>query len=235
MKQFDKLKNFLKPTNCRKRGIHKTKRTLKMNIKEFFYPSIGFRAWFRYMTLSLTRKPATSHQIALGVAIGVFITFIPLIGFHCILAACISYLLSANIVSALIGTLIGNPWTFPFIWAWTLKLGNFILYQKGIPPEHMHLITKLHNIMHLSLHEIVDLALQVIYPMTIGGVPTGLLFALAFYFIVKYNVDKYRLLRKKILEKKRAEIRAQRIEKIKHTFSISSNKEQSKSKKRRKK
>ena len=30
--------------------------------------------------------------------------------------------------AALIGTLFGNPWTFPFIWYFTFEIGQFINY-----------------------------------------------------------------------------------------------------------
>lgn len=232
MKQIlQNVKNLFEIKKNRKRGIHKNKRTLKMNIKEFFYPSIGIKAWIKYMRISLSRKPATSHQIALGFAAGVFISFTPFVGFHCILAALIAYLLSANIVSSLLGTLIGNPWTFPIIWAWTLKFGNYILYQKEIPPENLHLMTKIHDLLHLSILELIDVILKIIYPMIIGGIPTGLLFGLLFYFIVKYNIDKCRDIRQKILEKKRAELKAKRIQKIKDTFSLKDSEKKSKKKK----
>jgi uncharacterized protein (DUF2062 family) len=35
-----------------------------------------------------------------------------------------AYVLAGNMVAAALGTAFGNPMSFPFIWALTLKLGN---------------------------------------------------------------------------------------------------------------
>ena len=47
----------------------------------------------------------------------------------------IAYIVRANIVAAAIGTVAGNPWTFPFIWLWTYWLGRKILGGWGNPVD----------------------------------------------------------------------------------------------------
>jgi hypothetical protein len=35
---------------------------------------------------------------------------------HFVLSALLAYIARANIIASAIGTVVGNPWTFPFIW-----------------------------------------------------------------------------------------------------------------------
>lgn len=223
-----KIKKYFYLNKNRKRGVHKTKRSLKMNIKEFFYPSIGFKAWVRYIFLSLNRKQASSHSLALGLALGVFVSFTPFLGFHSVLAMLLAYFLSASLISSVVGTLIGNPWTFPLIWHWSLKIGNLILYQQHPPSMKLHGGIKL----YISSENFMHYWENYIYPMTIGGIPLGLITAIFIYFILKYQIDKYRAIRKAILAKRKAEIRAKKIKALKQTFSLGGKKYKKRRKKR---
>jgi len=213
------MKSFFKLNQKRKRGIHRTKRSLKMNVKEFFYPSIGVRAWVKYIFLALNRKPLSSHKIALGFAVGVFVSFTPYLGLHGLLAILISSVLSASIFAALMGTLIGNPWTFPLFFRWSSKLGHLILYQECVP---IKLNANLEGGLkaYFSFENMLHYWKDILYPMTIGGIPLGIAFGFVFYFIIKCHIDKYRAIRVARMEKARAKIRAQRIQKIKNTFKI---------------
>ena len=66
--------------------------------------------------IRLKRLQGTPYSIATGFACGVAISFTPFIGFHMILAALTAWLIRGNIIASAIGTIVGNPWTFPFIW-----------------------------------------------------------------------------------------------------------------------
>jgi uncharacterized protein (DUF2062 family) len=58
---------------------------------------------------------------------------------------------------------VGNPWTFPFIWAWTYGLGwQLIGAQNG------HQLSD-----ELTLQYIFENTLNVLWPMTVGAVPTA--------------------------------------------------------------
>ena len=66
--------------------------------------------------------------MSLGLATGVAISFTPFIGLHALLAMFISWVIGGSMAAALIGTLFGNPWTFPFIWYLTYEIGQIINY-----------------------------------------------------------------------------------------------------------
>lgn len=66
------------------------------------------------------------EALAKGVAVGMFIGMLPLIGLQILTSAIICYFLRANIAAAALATLVSNPFTAPgLIWA-QLELGHWI-------------------------------------------------------------------------------------------------------------
>lgn len=198
----------------RKRGIHKTKRDTQLKIAEWIYPSIGVKAWLKFISLKLKRKPISSHKIALGFAFGAFVSFTPFMGLHGFVAIVLAYIFGASITSAILGTVVGNPWTFPLIWVWTLNLGNFILYGKSATHTASNVTVKfnLDNITSDFSHFWETLLM----PMTIGGIPTGIIAALVCYLILRYQIDKFRDIRKNMLKKRKEEIKHKKIQALKN-------------------
>ena len=66
-------------------------------------------------------------------ATGAAVSFTPLLGTHFIQSGAISYLFGFNFIASLIGTFVGNPWTFPFIWWASMTFGSFVLGVFGLP------------------------------------------------------------------------------------------------------
>ena len=106
--------------------------TLTETAQQVFWPSMGWRRAFIYIKHRLIRLSDSSHNIGLGIAIGMGVSFTPLLGTHFIQAGIIAWLLRANIFSAMIGTFIGNPWTFPFFWWAGFSTGAHLFSFFGI-------------------------------------------------------------------------------------------------------
>lgn len=157
------------------------------------WPRAGFRRTARYVAHRLARLPGTPHRIAAGFAAGAAVSFTPLIGFHFIGAALLALLLRGNLLASAIGTAVGNPWTFPFIWAWTYGLGRWIL-------GHTRGMTTLPA--HLSLIHIFDNFWSIFLPMLVGGIPTAILAWLIFYFPIRNLVKGYQSARRRRLAKR---------------------------------
>ena len=88
------------------------------------------RSWARsglYVSKRISRLTGSPHTIAAGVAAGVFASFTPFMGFHFLLAFALAYVLAGNMIAAALGTFVGNPLTFPFIWASTFSFGRTLL------------------------------------------------------------------------------------------------------------
>ena len=110
-------------------------RSVLQNIRELFWPSMGWMRACRYTKHRIVRLSDSSQKIALGLAIGAAISFTPLVGTHFIQAGFIAYMIRANFLAALIGTFAGNPWTFPFMWWSAMSFGSFLFHLMGLPAE----------------------------------------------------------------------------------------------------
>lgn len=161
-------------------------------VRAFLWPRTGWRRSIRYILKRILRLGGTPHAIALGVAAGVFISFTPFVGLHFMLGFVVAWLTGGNLVASAFGTFIGNPLTFPFIWASTFEIGNWMLGRAAHVPFTFDATTSLFN-------ESLDALWPLIMPMTVAGVPMGILFAIAFYFPVRAMVDRYQSRRRTFL------------------------------------
>lgn len=91
----------------------------------------------RYLLLRLLRIQDTTHKIALGLSMGVAISFIPVPGTHIVQAALFTWLLRGNVVASFIGTLAGNPLTLPLMWLAAYKVGAWFYAVIGLPIDQM--------------------------------------------------------------------------------------------------
>ena len=106
----------------------KKKKKLITSIYNFIKIFFAFSRTKKYISLSIKRIKGTPQALSLGLATGIAISFTPFIGLHALLAIFISWVIGGSMAAALIGTLFGNPWTFPFIWYFTFEIGQFINY-----------------------------------------------------------------------------------------------------------
>ncbi len=139
----------------------------------------------RYLWRRLLRMRGTPHAIALGFSVGAFVSFTPFVGFHFLIAAMISWVVGGNILASALGTFVGNPFTFPFIWWAVYQTGALMTGGGGLadlPPD-------------LTLPAFWDYAKgnlwHVFLPMLIGSLPIGLASAPFFYIPVYSAVGAY--------------------------------------------
>ena len=104
----------------------KRKRNLMFTTIVFFKSFFIFSRTKKYISVSLKRIKGSPQELSLGLATGLAVSFTPFIGLHALLAIFVSWIIGGSMAAALIGTLFGNPWTFPFIWYLTYEIGYFI-------------------------------------------------------------------------------------------------------------
>lgn len=109
--------------------------TISQKTRELIWPSMGWRRTAKYFKHRTIRIADTPRNVALGLAIGAGVSFSPIMMTHFIQGAILAYILRANIPAALIGTIVGNPWTFPFIWWASITLGSALFGAFGLPAE----------------------------------------------------------------------------------------------------
>jgi len=160
----------------------------------FIWPQRSFTRSMRYFAMRVLRLKATPHAIAAGVAAGVFASWTPLIGFHFILSFALAYVVAGNMIAAGLGTAVGNPLTFPFIWGSTYKLGHIIL-DRGDDVGGVHI--DLADL--LSRAEFGHLWEPVVKPMLVGCLPPGLISAAVFYALTYFSVRAFQTRRQRAM------------------------------------
>lgn len=164
----------------------RSKRQVHHHLREAVWPTIGWRRSVDYIKHRVGRLPGTPYSIAAGFAWGAAVSCTPFMGLHIIASAIGAWITRSSVLAAALGTLVGNPWTFPLIWAWIYALGVWIL---GRDPIEL-------NYENLNLTYLYDHFWAIFVPMMVGGVPTALVVWAAFFFPLRAMVSKYQLIRR---------------------------------------
>jgi uncharacterized protein len=148
------------------------------------WPRVSWSRSTLYYVKRILRLTGTPYAIAMGAAVGAAISFTPFLGFHFVLTFLIAWPLRGNLLAGAIGTFIGNPLTFPLIWASTYQIGHMLLHQ-----ESRHVPMRLGEDL---LHKSWDQLWPILYPMTVGSIPLGIASGGIVYLIVYKAVSAYR-------------------------------------------
>ncbi len=122
----------------------------------------------------LNSLKGTPKSISKGFATGVAMSFTPFVGFHIVLSLFVTKITKQNGIAATLGTIAGNPWTFPFIWYATLHTGHFLLGSDApkLPVNFKAMFNELfHAVISLDFHAFLSDIWPVIFPMMVGSVP----------------------------------------------------------------
>lgn len=165
-------------------------------VRELIWPSQGWRRAGAYFFHRVKRLPGSPYSISAGFACGAAVSFTPFIGLHFLFGAAVAWLIGGNIIASAIGTAVGNPWTFPFIWALIYRVGCWMLgWEVG------HALPE-----GLSMAYIFEQPQAILLPMFLGSLPTSLVVWLMLFWPLKKVVANYQGMRRRRREKRRAEI-----------------------------
>jgi uncharacterized protein len=182
------------------------KQSFFKKIREFLWPSAGWKRAAHYLKHRIARIDGTPYAIASGFASGAAVSFTPFVGLHFIFAGIVAWIIRGNVVTAAIGTAVGNPWTFPFIWAVTYNLGISILGGEATD-DLMASLDKM-----FSNFTIVDLVNDplgalgpfletIFFPMLLGGIIIGSSLWFFIYWPIYKLVSEYKINRLKRRQK----------------------------------
>ena len=135
---------------------------------------------------------SSPQAIAAGVACGVAISFTPFVGLHFVLAAITAFLCKGNVLASALGTAMGNPWTFPFIWVSVFYTGRWFLGVEGeIRVSFLTVFEKsMHALMTFDFSGFASDVWPVFFPMLVGCIPYYIVAWVVTYFIVKHGLTK---------------------------------------------
>ena len=176
-------------------------------LNHFLWPRRGWGRALRYYGKRLLRLSGTPHSIAAGFAAGVALAMTPFIGFHYLLCFVAAFLVRGNVLAAVLGTTIGNPLTFPFIWFATYETGNVVLGWFGRVNESKTAQQLAHRLLTDSLHNIWP----VIEPMLIGSIPIAIVAASISYVAVFFAAEAFQSARRDRFAIRRRELHGHRL------------------------
>jgi len=140
---------------------------------------------------------ASPHSIALGLAIGIFVGFLPIMGVQMVVVLFVAFpFRKANKVAAVSGVWITNPLTVIPIYMFIYWMGTFFYPKDGVL-NYTVFSDKFTSILNEGsfidkTREFFSLGTDIFVPMFIGGAVVGVIGAVITYFLTKSFVTAYR-------------------------------------------
>ncbi|GEM_PF-489485 len=163
----------------RKRGGSDTETFSRtMNPKRTDHPKkppvfTGPRERLSQMLVRMHALEGSPHYIALGTAVGIFVSITPIIPLQTVVAIALAFLVRGSKSAAVLGTWLSNPLTIPVVYYANYKLGCTLM---GVQKT-------LDGIAVGSFSELMELGLEVTWAMIVGGVVIGAILGLVAYFV----------------------------------------------------
>jgi uncharacterized protein (DUF2062 family) len=181
---------------------------LLQRFSTWLWPHIGWGRATSYVVMRLKRMPGTPHSIAAGFATGVAVSFTPFFP-HIASATLVAMLCRGSVIAAWVGTVIGNPSTFPIIWLATYNLGLILMGREPVSDSEFHAQSQLASLpapftLEWANGWIERAAVWVkakFVPMAVGGVPLGILAGLLCYLPLVRFVGAFQEARRRRAER----------------------------------
>ena len=133
----------------------------------------GPRERFGQMLVRMRQLEGNPHYLAMGMAVGIFVSIMPIIPFQTLVAIALAFLVRGSKSAAVLGTWLSNPLTIPLVYYVNYKLGCTLLGYQAV----------LDNIAFDSFSQLMELGLEVTLAMIVGGVVIGAVLGLVAYFV----------------------------------------------------
>ena len=176
---------------------------------------IRFRPALRFVKFRILHVDDSPERIAKGLATGLFISYLPLIGIQMILAWAAAALLRANKIVAVLCVWISNPFTIVPIYYPSYILGRWLFGLSSkkhlIDPEEIEdlfeetlsfyrLLTEFHDMAFWK--EVSSALMKIGLETFVGGIIFGSVVAAAGYTLGYHSVIAYRRRKQKKKEKR---------------------------------
>ena len=157
-----------------------------------------FQRQIKYYYLRFIRLRGEPHELALGMAFGVFTGMMPIVPFQTALAIILSLFLKGSKITAALGTWISNPLNWYFLYYYNYKLGSFIL---GLPKNNTIFSSIMTSIQSgeesmVIVEKMIGAGGVVLAVFLLGGLVMGIGFAVPCYFVFLHLFKYIRVWRK---------------------------------------
>ena len=177
--------------------------------------NLNYERQLKYYYIRFLRLKGEPHELALGMAIGVFSGMMPILPFQIALAVALAFLFKASKITAALGTWASNPLNWYFIYLYDFKLGAYLLGMEGgqeILKSVMASISRGDEIA-VTWGKLFSSGMTLVSALLIGGVLIGIVAATPTYFIFLKVFQKLREWRHK--RKSEKALRVKKPKKIK--------------------
>ncbi len=131
----------------------------------------------RLFKLKIYRIRDFPEAVAIGLSWGVAVSFTPLLGFHLIICYLGTWLMRGNLIAATVGTIIGNPLTFPFLFYINYKIGLSFFYKPL-------------NNYEFKVQFFINNFEELFYPTLLGSLPIAFIIWFITYYTTKILLMK---------------------------------------------
>jgi hypothetical protein len=157
--------------------------------------SRGPKRFFRFQYLRILRLKQSPHEIAMGLALGIFIGFMPIIPFQLATVIVLAFIFKASKLAAVIATWISNPVNMPLFYSMLYFVGRTVFPFMEAPfPEGQD----------LSFLVLLESGWHLLVVMVMGGMVLGIPGSIITYFASRKLVAGYQRRRALRREKKKA-------------------------------
>jgi len=146
---------------------------------------MNYKEKIRQVIIRFKQLNGDPHYVALGMAIGVFISVTPTIPFHTVIALALAFILRGSKAAAAIGVWFSNPVTIPLFYKGSYDVGISILGNSAPFGTEYE-----------SILELLKLGADITIAMITGGIILGILPGIAAYFITRRIFIKLRFRKK---------------------------------------
>ncbi len=133
----------------------------------------GPRERFGQMLVRMRQLEGNPHYLALGMALGIFVSITPIIPFQTLVAIGLAFVVRGSKSAAVLGTWLSNPLTIPVVYYADYKLGCALLGYENT----------LDSVTFDSFSQLMELGLEVTLAMIVGSVVIGAVLGLVAYFV----------------------------------------------------
>ena len=172
-----------------------------------WFTSRRLKYLMRRVFRALGRATGTSHQIAMGVAIGFFIGWLPIVGIQMVVAVVVCQIFRANKVVPIFPIWLTNPVTIVPIYSFNYWIGWLIvggpplsnlagvlrrMITPPAPTEDAGRFSVWWDSVKHAFHELLSMGWDMQLPLWLGCVIVGLALAIPSYYISYKFVDSFR-------------------------------------------
>ncbi|MBN1850360.1 MAG: DUF2062 domain-containing protein [Deltaproteobacteria bacterium] len=158
----------------------------------------------RYYFLRVVRLRGEPHELALGMALGIFTGMMPIMPFQVATAIMLAFFFHGSKITAAIGTLVSNPLNWYFLYYYSHKIGASILglvIQKPALSSIMDAVDRGEGLW-VIIGKMAGAGSNIISSFILGGFIMGVVVSIPSYFIFLKFFNMIKIWREKRKERK---------------------------------